>query len=151
MNHGASVLSVGGGGTKNLFRRDHRHCARICARIFVDAAGRGGHPSDGSAAPCRVGNARASRAGGPRITVVELGGNRRSRSHSPGKPIEAKGLGFILKSLLDQGTVTVVMFTVGVFPSSNTGGQNADDDGGLHLEELNMGYVCQRIKKTKDS
>ena len=41
------------------------------------------------------------------------------------------------------------MFTVGVFPSSNRGGQNADDNGGFHLEELSVGYVRQRIKKTQ--
>ena len=46
--YSASPLSVGGGGTKNLFRRDHRHCGRICGRIFVDGAGRGRHPRDGS-------------------------------------------------------------------------------------------------------
>lgn len=136
--YSARPLSVGGGGTKKLFRRGHHHCGRIGVRIFVDGAGRGRHPVD---------DARASRAGGPGITVVELGGNRRRHSHSLGKPIEANGTGFILKSLLDQGTVKVVMFTVGVFPSSNTGGQNGDDDRGLHLEELSMGYVWQPIKK----
>lgn len=82
----------------------------------------------------RVSDAGASRAGGLDVAVAEVGGNGRGSSGSTSKPVEAKGLGLVLETVLDQSTVAVVMLAVWIRVSSSRGGESANNENSLHLE-----------------
>lgn len=91
----------------------------------------------------RVSDAGASRAGGLDVAVAEIGRDGGGGCSSTSKEIKAESLGLVLETVFDQGTIAIVMLTIGVTVSSNRGGKSANDESSLHPDDcLCMSYCC---------
>ena len=85
----------------------------------------------------RVSDARAGGADPLHVllAVAEIGGDGLGGGGGASKELEAELLALLGEALVDEVVVAVVMLAVGVLPRvGGSGGDGADDEGGLHGE-----------------
>lgn len=113
----------------------------VCFRWLLQSSRRGGRGLDGflsrhggsSGVSCRVSDARASRAGGRDVAVLEVAGNGGGGRVDAAQPGGTERLGLLLEPILGQGSVAVVGIAVRISPCRSRGGVHAeDDDDTLH-------------------